>query len=78
MEPLTGFEPALFNVRSVAPVHWTTGAKLERQVGFEPTVSTLARLRDTGLRYCRMAQAVGIEPTIIRLTGEGQQPTLVA
>lgn len=30
------------------------------------------------LRYYRMAQAVGIEPTIIRLTGEGQQPTLVA
>lgn len=26
MEPLTGLEPALFNVRSVAPVHWTTGA----------------------------------------------------
>ena len=26
MEPLTGLEPALIDVRSVAPFHWTTGA----------------------------------------------------
>jgi hypothetical protein len=62
MEPLTGLEPALIDVRSVVPFHWTTGAKkLERQVGFEPTISTLARLRDTGLRYCRMAQLLRVE-----------------
>lgn len=35
------------------------GQNLERQVGFEPTVSTLARLRDTGLRYCRIGSRGG-------------------
>ena len=27
--------------------------------GFEPTISTLARLRDTGLRYCRIGSRGG-------------------
>lgn len=35
------------------------GQRLERQVGFEPTISTLARLRDTGLRYCRIGSRGG-------------------
>ena len=50
---------------------------MERQAGFEPAISTLARLRDTGLRYCRMAQGAGIEPAMFCLTGRRQQPALV-
>ena len=46
-------------------------------MGLEPTVSTLARLRDTGLRYGCMAQGAGIEPAMFCLTGRRQQPTLV-
>src|SRR5688572_9444547 len=60
MEPLTGLEPAWINVRSVAPFQLGyRGKELERQVGFEPTISTLARLRDTGLRYCRIGSRGG-------------------
>ena len=77
LEPLTGLEPALINVRSVAPFHLGYRGKLERQVGLEPTISTMARLRDAGLRYCRMAQGAGIEPAMFCLTGRRQQPALV-
>ena len=77
LEPPAGLEPALINVRSVAPFHLGYRGKLERQAGFEPTISTMARLCDTGLRYCRMAQGAGIEPAMFCLTGRRQQPTLV-
>ena len=77
VEPLTGLEPGLINVRSVVPFPLGYRGKLERQAGFEPAISTLARLRDTGLRYCRMAQGAGIEPAMFCLTGRRQQPALV-
>ena len=78
LETLTGFEPPTYPTfeASCSSVE-LQGRELERLMGREPTLSTLARLRDRRLRYSRkLAPARGFEPLMVCLTGRRLSPWL--